>query len=125
MFPKKLLRKLNNHKNAVYSAEFTNDGIYCMTGGQDSKIHLINPEKSLLIKTYHNEHGNELRDLKIRSDNCQFATGGSDKNAYVWDVSNGRILRKIRGHSGTVNAVNYNNDETVLVTGSYDGKVCA
>lgn len=43
-----------------------------------------------------------------------------DKLAFLWDVKADRLIRKFEGHNNRINSVTFNDDESVLVTGSYD-----
>lgn len=49
---------------------------------------------------------------------------GADKSVVVWDVSDGRVKRRLRQHAATVNCVKYNEDSSVVVSGSNDNTVC-
>jgi WD40 repeat protein len=44
-----------------------------------------------------------------------------DHAAQVWDVSTGRELHRLKGHTGWVHAVAISPDSKILLTGSYDG----
>jgi WD40 repeat protein len=44
-----------------------------------------------------------------------------DHAAQVWDVSTGRELHRLKGHTGWVYAVAISPDSKILLTGSYDG----
>lgn len=46
-----------------------------------------------------------------------------DKYVCATDVATGKILRKYRGHAGTVNCVKYNEDSSVILSGSTDNSV--
>lgn len=49
---------------------------------------------------------------------------GADKSIVLWDVSDGRVKRRLRQHAATVNCVKYNEDSSVVVSGSNDNTVC-
>jgi mitogen-activated protein kinase organizer 1 len=51
-------------------------------------------------------------------DNAQFASSGGDRTAFTWDVQSGEQIRRLQGHMGKVNAVAYNEDASVLATGT-------
>jgi len=118
--PWKLTSTLKGHKGAVYVARFNQEGDYCLTGGQDRSISLWNPHKGTRIKEYKGEHGYEVLDVRANTDNSKFASCGGDRVALFWDVATGRLLRKARGHEGKLNCLQFNEDCSVLVTGSYD-----
>lgn len=56
-------------------------------------------------------------------DNAQLVSCGMDKTVIVWDVSSGLAQRKYRGHAATVNCVRFNEESTVVISGSVDGTV--
>jgi mitogen-activated protein kinase organizer 1 len=114
---------MEGHKGAVLVCRFNSDGTYCMSGGKDRKIILWNPHKGTQVKEYDKTHGYEVLDIKIMKDNSKFASGGGDKTFFLWDVSTGKTLRRIRGHDGRINTLSFNDDENVLVSGSYDRTV--
>ena len=41
----------------------------------------------------------------------------------MWNVTTGESLRKFRGHAARVNCVCFNEESTVILSGSMDGKV--
>jgi len=43
--------------------------------------------------------------------------------AFLWDVKKDCVVRKFEGHISRINTVSFNDDESVLVTGSYDATV--
>lgn len=41
----------------------------------------------------------------------------------VWNVSTGEAMRKFRGHAARVNCLAFNEESTVILSGSVDGTV--
>lgn len=119
-FPYKEHSVLTGHVGPVHVVRFNRDGEYCLSGGKDRSIMLWNPHKGIRIKEYKGEHGYEVLDIKVCSDNSKFASVGGDRMAFFWDVSTGNIIRRLRGHEGKINCLDFNNDDSVLVCGSYD-----
>ena len=124
------------HEGSVNVARFTADGTYCLTGGDDRTIKLWNPHKAdpsaarylaygsddvaLMVKSYEGVHGYAVLSLCIASDKSKFASAGREKNAFLWDVATGRTVRRIQAHAHSINAVDFNEDATVLLAASYD-----
>lgn len=54
----------------------------------------------------------------------ELASCGADKSVVLWDVSDGRVKRRLRQHAAAVNCVEYNEDSSVIVSGSNDNTVC-
>jgi WD40 repeat protein len=50
-------------------------------------------------------------------DNAKFASCGGDKVVFIWDVPSGKILRRLSGHFGKINALAFNTDAQILASG--------
>lgn len=112
---------LKDAKGGLLAMAMTTDGNYLMAGGQDRIIRLWNPHKRNMVKEYKG-HGHTVYDICISKDKKNFASVGSDKAVFYWNVS-GQIERRLYGHDGRINCVEYNNEYNVLMTGSYDSTV--
>lgn len=125
------VRLLDDGISPINCLRFTNDGNYCMTAGDDRTIRLWNPHKdspdaagkALLVKSYGGSHGYSILDIKISNDNSKFVSGGVDKSMFVWDVTSGRVVRRIQGHAQKINALEMNSDSSILLSASYDQTV--
>jgi mitogen-activated protein kinase organizer 1 len=47
-------------------------------------------------------------------------SGGGDKACFLWDISSGRIIRRLQAHTQRINTVTFNSDASLIFTGSYD-----
>jgi len=61
--------------------------------------------------------------LSHSHDNSKFGSCGGDRTVFLWDVTSGNTIRRMSGHMGKVNVVAFNEDATVLASGSYDSTV--
>ncbi|CAK9303080.1 unnamed protein product [Gordionus sp. m RMFG-2023] len=120
--PDKLFTSIECQQGLVRAVRYSADGNYCLTSGSDKTIALWNPYKNLKIKTYEGQ-GFESLDVRASQDNSKFACCGMDKNVRCIDVATGKVLRKFRGHAGRVNCVTFNDDSSVLLSGSIDSSV--
>ncbi|OQR90091.1 mitogen-activated protein kinase organizer [Thraustotheca clavata] len=124
-------RVLRGHVGTVNAVRFNDKGTYCMSCGNDRTIRLWNPHRegldgpdtAFLVKSYTGLHGYDVRDVAIENDNAKFASCGRDKVIFQWDVATGKNIRKLEGHAHSVNAVEYNDDCSVLASASYDSTV--
>ncbi|CAG8566964.1 1700_t:CDS:2 [Paraglomus occultum] len=107
------------HSAPVNYVTFNSSGEYALSGSHDRTIKLWNPEAGICIKTYEG-HGKEVLGICVAHDNSRFASCGSDKQVFLWDVGTGRTIRRFDGHGQRINAVAFNTEGTVLVSGSYD-----
>lgn len=76
-----------------------------------------------MIKHYKNLHNYDVCGLDISKDNSKFVTCGGDKNIIITDVIESKTIRKFAGHTHRVNSVKYNQDNTLIVSASYDTTV--
>jgi WD40 repeat protein len=51
-------------------------------------------------------------------DNVRFASCGGERLVYVWDVATGAIVRRLAGHFQRINTVDFNEDASVLASGT-------
>lgn len=56
-------------------------------------------------------------------DSSHIVSCSSDKSVILWDVSTGQPIRRIRGHAATVTCVKFNEESTVVISGSLDNTV--
>ncbi|KAK0069941.1 WD repeat domain-containing protein 83 [Biomphalaria pfeifferi] len=123
-WPNKRTQIIDCKQGAVRCVKFNVDGNYCLTCGSDKTVKLWNPHKNLLLKTYIG-HGYEVLDAHSSGDNAHICSGGMDKAVVLFDVSTGQTVRKFRDHAGTVNTVCFNEESTVILSGSIDCSVRA
>ncbi|KAG8628289.1 hypothetical protein KVT40_004162 [Elsinoe batatas] len=124
-FPTKPLARLGGHNGQVLALTYSSgSGQYLLTASTDRLIRLFSPlSRSPLIQTF-SAHGYLISDLCISSTNATFLSCGGDKIVFLWDVSTASTLRRWAGHAGRINAVRFAGDEeSVVVSGSYDGTV--
>lgn len=133
--PRQLHTTLEKHKGPVHVARYSKGAAkYVLTGGQDKTVRLWNPSLGTEVKVY-SAHGYEVLSLTvlIRShplsfplladaycsshDNAKFASSGGDRAVFLWDVVTGSTVRRIPGHVGKINVVEFNEDATVLASG--------
>lgn len=118
---------LRSHKGCVNTLTFNHDGNYCLTGGDDRRVLLWNPHReqaeAIPIKEY-TGHSQRVLDVVIAKGNASFASCGGDRTVFVWDVASGLISRRLLAHEQRVNAVAFNDDCSILLSGSYDKTIC-
>uniref|UniRef100_A0A3B4CNC1 WD repeat domain-containing protein 83 n=1 Tax=Pygocentrus nattereri TaxID=42514 RepID=A0A3B4CNC1_PYGNA len=107
--PQHLLRTLECQQGAVRAVRFNADGNYLLTCGGDKSLKLWSVSRGALLKTYAG-HGYEVLDV----DGCVI-----NLNTY-----SGTTPYSMRGTPATrVNCVRFNEEATVMLSGSIDGTV--
>ncbi|PAV56917.1 hypothetical protein WR25_15760 [Diploscapter pachys] len=123
-FPSERTKSIDCKQGAVRAVRYNVDGNYCLSCGSDKTVKLWNPLTSTLLKTYTGT-GNEVFDAQSSSDNAQIVCGGADRAVTVFDVETGKQLRRWRGHGARVNAVAFNEESSIVFSGSMDGTMQA
>ena len=121
--PTKVAKTLRGHEGYVNVAKFSSDFNYCVSGSSDRSVIIWNPYKGTLIKQYKGMHNKEVLDAYVTKDNSKISSVGGDKGVFYWDIITGKSIKRFSGHDARVNSVTMNKEETVIVSGSYDGSV--
>jgi mitogen-activated protein kinase organizer 1 len=139
-FPATPIAKLTGHVGIVHALAYSSgSSTYVLTGCSDRTIRLYNPSKASpssvapppSSKTYapgliskYSAHGYEVLSLDVSTDNEKFVSTGGDKTVFYWDVQTAQTIRRWTGHSGRINrGVFGGEDDSVIVSGSFDGTV--
>ncbi|XP_065833950.1 WD repeat domain-containing protein 83-like [Oscarella lobularis] len=122
MLPQHVTADLTGHHGPARAVRFNYSGSYCLTCGTDKTVKLWNPHRGTIIKTY-TGHGREVLDAAAARDNARIATCGADKLIRLFDVSTGNVIRTFRGHMERINCLKFNEECTLLISGSYDATV--
>lgn len=115
------LVKIDCNQGLIKAVRFNADGQYAITCGSDRTIKLWRPSKLLQLKCYRG-HSAEVTDSEAKRDNSQFVSCSNDKSVIVWDVENGKILRRFR-NLAPFNTICYGHEATTVFAGSVDGTV--
>ena len=71
------------------------------------------------MQTY-SAHGYEVLDLAVTDDNTRFVSVGGDRQVFLWDVAQGRTLKRWSGHERRVNCVGFAGEgASVVVSGRW------
>jgi hypothetical protein len=61
-----------------------------------------------------------VRTVSLSRDGKYTVSGSFDKTLMVWDVTSGKAVRTLEGHSEAVNAVIFSGDAGIIASGSND-----
>ena len=107
---------LIGHDAAVNIAQFSDDGKWLATGGDDSKILLwrmdaIRKQGSDAEPIILNGHLGKIVDLSYSADSRYLISSSWDGSAKIWDMvkadSGNPLLMSLEGHEGPVNAARF------------------
>lgn len=122
MLKKIPVSSLQGHQGPVTEVKYNINGEYCVSASEDKTVILWNPIDAIKLKVYQG-HGQAVHDALPSHDNFHLASGSADRCSFYWDVATGSILRRFRGHDSTVNAVKFNKNSSILLSGGNDSTV--
>jgi WD40 repeat protein len=112
------IRGYPGHTNFVYAVAFAPDGKHIATGGVDRTVRIFELATGQLVRACDSQ-SNSITNLAFTHDSKQILSAG-DNAIHVWDVANGKEVRRLEGHAGLVPAMAISPDGRRLVTGGDD-----
>lgn len=99
------------------------DGNWMAVGtsnGQLIRVNLATKEEKLLFEIP--DHS-PIHAVKISKGGTQVAFGGEDAFVYLWSSVTQNIIRKLRGHTSRINAIEFSHDGSLLASASFDNSI--
>jgi WD40 repeat protein len=104
----------------VFSAVFSPDGRYMLTGSWDRTARLWDTTSGKEIQRFVG-HSKEVVSVAFSPDGRFVLTGSWDRTARLWDTATGKEVRRFAGHGFPVTTVAFSADGRFVLTGSWDG----
>ena len=108
------------HSSWVYSAAFSSDGKFAVTGSLDNTAILWNINTGEEILTFRG-HSNSVRVVAFSPDNKYILTGSGDRTIRLWNAETGQEIHSWRAHLQRVLSADFSPDGRYFITGSSDG----
>lgn len=101
---------------------FTPDGSRLLSGGQDARIHVLDPASGELTGSLVG-HEQVVNDLALTPDGRRLVSVSSDRSVRLWDVARQQQERVLTGHRDAVVTVSIAPDGATALTSGYDGRI--
>jgi serine/threonine protein kinase len=127
VFQKKRLNPIKflqgHHTDAVQSVALSPNGKMIASASDDGTIKLweLDGDKTNPIKEI-KDQGGWVRAVVFLSDR-QIITAGQDKNIKIIDITSGKVVKTLSGHTNLINSLAISPANDLLVSGSYDNTV--
>ncbi len=83
-------------------------------------IVLWNTKSSRVSRNYYGEAQFPPTSTAVSPDGNYLASGSYSGTITVWESRSGRVIRQLKGHTGSITALSWGGDNTTLVSGSAD-----
>ncbi|GMT05154.1 hypothetical protein PENTCL1PPCAC_27328, partial [Pristionchus entomophagus] len=121
---------LRGHTDTITGLALSPDGSHLLSNSMDCSARMwdVRPyapaERCTRVFLGH-QHNFEKNLLKCAwsADSYRVSCGSSDRYVYVWEVSSKKIIYKLPGHQGSVNAVDFHPKEPILLSAGSDKKI--
>jgi WD40 repeat protein len=123
----KPLLKFHEYMNTL-AMTFSPDGRWLVGGGTSRNVQVWRTSDGTSVYTLN--HAHQVLDIAISPDSSTAATATcittvnsdcTEGGVWLWDLTTGRLLNKLRGFSNVVENVAFSADGTSLITASRDG----
>ena len=105
-----LKHTISGHTNSVFTATYSPNGQYLISGGRDAHLKVWDVRKNYQLTESIVAHMYAINHIDFSDDGQLFATGSMDKSIKIWDACQFRLLKVIdkarhAGHGTSVNRV--------------------
>lgn len=73
--------------------------------------------------TLNDGHTAPIRALSLSADGTLLVSGSADNTIKIWDMSNGKLLKTLKGHTAPVTSVAISRDGKTVISGSEDSTI--
>jgi WD40 repeat protein len=105
----------------VMSVDWSKDGKYIVTGGNDNAIKVWDTTGTLLRTL--TGHTGAVQSVKISDDGQYIVSGSRDDKIKIWELATGNLVRTISGHRSDVMQVDISDDGTFIASGGADSTI--
>lgn len=110
----------------IYDIVFSPDGKTIASPGWDGRdrfgfIKLWNVIDGNLVRTFTENKNETIYSVAFSPDGDVIAGGSSDKTIKLWRISNGKLLRILKGHEKEDRSITFSPDGKIIASGSMDG----
>lgn len=110
------------YQTPIMAVALSPDATLAATGAWDGLVRLWRVSDGQTLQVLDGQ--SSVRSLAFSPEGGQLVAGCEAKNAFIWDTSSGKVLRRLENHQGYVTAVAFSPDGALVATGSEGLSVC-
>jgi WD40 repeat protein len=108
---------------AVNGVAFSPDGATIAAASQDGSAYLIDAVSGRRLHVLTQSADTAVQTVAFSPDGATVASGGTGQRVWLWNVSDGRLLRAFQGQTNTVESVAFSPNGRLIASGSDDRSV--
>ena len=116
------IEQLIGHEGWVNRIDFTQDGLWAVTGSTDNKVILWNLN-DFSVDTVFEGHTDQIWSVAVSLNNIWAASGSNDFSVCIWNLEQKTLHCKLTGHTHQVPHIKISKDCRFVVSGSFDKTV--
>nr|XP_032658093.1 protein FAN [Chelonoidis abingdonii] len=114
-----MLHQLSCHSGTVYAAAFSPDSRHLLSTGEDGCFKVIDVQTGMLISSMASEQPQRC----FKWDGHSVLSGSQSGELLVWDLFAGKVIERIKGHTGAVTCMWMNEQCSSIITGGEDKQI--
>ncbi len=111
------------NEHDIMSLSVSPDGNRIVAGTRSGSILLWEDEEHSVARKIYHEEGDAIYSVRFSRNGELVAAGSLRGNLGVWDVSSGRLVARLTGHSARVMDIEFSPDNKKIASVSFDGTV--
>ncbi len=121
-------KKLNSHKNSVFTLQYSADGNLLLSAGRDAHLKIWDVLNDYKLNESIAAHMYAINNINYSADGLHFATCSMDKSIKIWDAKTFRLIKVIdkarhAGHATSVNKLLWTDYKNQLISASDDRSI--
>jgi WD40 repeat protein/serine/threonine protein kinase len=114
---------LADHTAPVHSIDFSPDGRFLLSGGDDTRIILWSMDTGEIEREFTGGHRDGVLSVAFSPDGTRAVSGSRDSTAIIWDVQTGEPINRLFGHTFQILSVAFSPDGRQIVSAARDFRV--
>ncbi|XP_077208451.1 protein FAN isoform X2 [Paroedura picta] len=114
-----MLHQLACHAGTVFDAAFSPDSRHLLSTGEDGHFKVTDVQTGMIISSMASEQPQRC----FKWDGNTILSGSQSGELLVWDIVGGKIVERIKGHTGPVTSMWMNEQCNNLITGGEDRQI--
>uniref|UniRef100_A0A8C5T8D6 Neutral sphingomyelinase activation associated factor n=1 Tax=Malurus cyaneus samueli TaxID=2593467 RepID=A0A8C5T8D6_9PASS len=114
-----VLHQLQCHSGTVFHAAFSPDSRHLLSTGEDSCFKVVDVQTGMLISSVTAEEPQRC----FKWDGNTILSGSQSGELLIWDLLGGKVIERIKGHTGAVMSMWMNEQCNSVITGGEDKQI--